>query len=85
MAGLYTTSLVLLDARIALLPLAKPAEAPAAPLAVAAASQAQAMAIPASIGGVPTWVVGTLCAVAAVLLVSLACLCGAPPHANLLS
>ncbi|KAK9836927.1 hypothetical protein WJX81_000026 [Elliptochloris bilobata] len=74
--GLTTTSLLLLDARVVLLPLVRPAEAPAAPLAVAAASQAQVMAIPASIGGVPTWVVGTLSAIAALLVVSLACICG---------
>ena len=74
---------MLSDARIALLPLVKPAEAPAAPLAVVSASQAQTMAIPASIGGVPTWVVGTLGAVAALLVVSLACLCGASPHPKL--
>lgn len=80
-AGLTTTALELLDTRVVLLPVAEQAPAaapPAAPPAAAATAEAQAAPVPASIGGVPTWVVGGLGAVAGLLVLSLACLCGAP-------
>ena len=67
-----------------LLPAAAQAPAaapPAAPASAAASAEAQAAPVPASIGGVPTWVVGGLGAVAGLLVLSLACLCGAGPPA----